>query len=192
MLTLWKKSYDRPRQHIKKQKHYFANKGPYSQSYGFSSSHVQMWELDHKESWALKNLWFWTMALEKTLESPLDCKEIKPINLKGNHSWIFIARTDVEAEVPILWSPDVKNWLIGKDCDAGKEWGQEEKVMTEDEMVGWHPWHNGHEFERALGVGDGQGGLAAEVHGVTESDTPERLNWTDQRGRWWCLFTASC
>ena len=123
---------------IKKQRHYFANKGPSSQSYGFSSSHVWMWELDYKESWALKNWCFWTVVLEKTLESPLDCKEIQPINPKGDQSWIFIGRTDAKAETPILWPPDTKNWLIGKDPDAGKEWRQEEKGTTEDEMVGWH------------------------------------------------------
>ena len=135
-----------PRQHTKKQKH-FANKGTSSQSYGFSSSHVWMWELDYKESWAPKNWCFWTMVMEKTLESPLDCKEIQPVHPKGNQSWIFIERTDAEAEAPILWPPDAKNWLIWKDPDAGKDWRQEEKGMTEDEMVGWHHWLNGHEFE---------------------------------------------
>ena len=154
------KSYDQLRQHIKKQRHYFANEGPSSQSYGFSSSYVWMWELDYKESWALKNWCFWTVVLEKTPESPLDCKEIKPVHPKGNQSWIFTWRTDAEAEIPILWSPDAKNWLIGKDPDAGKDSGQEEKGTTEDEMVGWHHWLNGHEFEQALGVGDGQGSLA--------------------------------
>ena len=135
MLTPWNKSYDQPRQHIKKQRHYFANKSPSSQSYGFSSDHVWMWELDYKKSWAPKNWCFWTVVLEKTLESPLDCKEIKPVHTKGNQSWIFIGRTDAEA--PVLWPPDVKSWLIGKDSDAGKDWGQEEKKATEDEMVGW-------------------------------------------------------
>ena len=134
-LASWKKSYDKPRQHIKKQRHYFSNKGLYNQSYGFSSSHVWTWELDHKESWALKNWCFWTVVLEKTLESPLDCKEIQPIHPKGNQSWIFIGKTDVKAETPILWPPDGKNWLTGKDPDAGKDWSQE-KGMTEDEMVG--------------------------------------------------------
>ena len=136
-------------------KHYFANNGPSSQSYGFSSSHVWMWELDHEESWAPKNWCFWTVVLEKTLESPLDCKEIQPVHPKGNQSWIFTGRTDAEAETPILWPPDVKNWLIGKDPDAKKDWSQEEKGMTEDEMVGWHHWLNGREFEQAPGVGDG-------------------------------------
>ena len=118
-----------------------------------------MWELDHKESWALKNWCFWTAVLEKTLENPLDCKEIQPVNPKGNQSWIFIRRTDAEAETPILWPPDAKNWLIVKDPDAGKDWRWEEKGMTEDETVKWHPRLNGHEFESVLGVGDGQGGL---------------------------------
>ena len=146
-LIPWKKTYDKPRQLIKKQRHYFANKGPSSQSYGFSSGHVWMWELDCEESWVLKNWCFWAVVLEKTLESPLDSKEIQPVHPKGNQSWIFIGRTDVEAEAPILWPPDAKNWLIGKDPDAGKDWRWEEKGMTVDEMVGWHHRLNGHEFE---------------------------------------------
>ena len=144
-LAPWKKSYDQPRQHIKKQRHYSANKGPSSQSYGFSSSHVWMWKLDYKESWARKNWCFWTVELEKTLESPLDCKEITLINPKGNQLQIFIGRTDAEAV--IFWPPDAKDWLIGKDPDAGKDWRWEEKGTTKDEMVGWHHWLNGHEFE---------------------------------------------
>ena len=116
----WKKSYDQPRQHVKKQRHYFANKGPSSQSCGFSSSHVWMWELDHKESWVPKNWWFWTVVLEKTLESPLDCKEIQPVHPKGNQSWIFIGRTNAEVETPILWPPDVKDWLTGKTLMLGR------------------------------------------------------------------------
>ena len=136
MLAPWKKSYDKPREHIKKQRHYFANKGPYSQSCGFSNSHVWMWELDHKQSWALKNWCFWTVVLEKTLESPLDCKEIHPVNLKGSQSWILIGGTDAEAETLILWPLDEKSQLIGKDPAAGKDWRQEEKGTTEDEMVG--------------------------------------------------------
>ena len=115
-LTAWKKSYDQPRQHIKKQRYYFTDKGPYSQSYGFSSSHVWMWELDHKEIWAPKNWRLWTVVLEKTLESPLDLKEVKPVHPKGNQSWIYIGKTDAEAEIPILWPSEAKNWLIGKDC----------------------------------------------------------------------------
>ena len=135
-----------PRQYIKKQRHYFANKGPSSQGYGFSSSHVWMWELNYKDSWALKNWCFWTVVLEKTLESLLVCKEIQPVHPKGDQSWVFIGRTDVEAESPILWPPDAKSWLLWKDPDAGRDWGQEEKGMTEDEMVGWHHWLNGHGF----------------------------------------------
>ena len=136
-----------PRQHIKKQRHSFANKGPSSQGYGFSSSHVWMWELDYKESWAPKNWCFWTVVLEKTLESPLNCKEIQPVHPKGDQSWVFIGGSDVEAETPIPWPPDVKSWLIGKDPDAGRDWGQEEKGMTEDKMSGWHHQLDGHEFE---------------------------------------------
>ena len=158
MLAPWNKSYNQPRQHIKKQRHYFANKGPSNQSCDFSSSHVWMWELDHKESWALKNWCLWTVVLEKTLEHSLACKEIQPVNIKGNQPWIFIGRTDADA--PILWPPDAKNCLIGKYPDARKDWRQEEKGTTEDEMVGWHHWLNGHEFEQAPGVGDRQGSLA--------------------------------
>ena len=142
----WKESYDQPKQHITKQRHYFANKGLSSQSYGFSSSHVCMWKLDYKESWAPKNWCFWTVVLEKTLESRLDCKEIQPVHPKGDQSWLFIGRTDVETETPILWLPDVKSWLIWKDPDADKDWRQEKKGTTEDEKVGWHHWLNGHEF----------------------------------------------
>ena len=133
-LTPWKKIYDQPRQHIKKQTHFFANKDPSSQSYGFSSSHVWMWELDHKEGWVPKNWCFWTVVL-KTLGSPSECKEIKPVNPKGNQSWIFTGRTDTEAEAPILWLPDAKHQLTGKDLDAWKDWKQEEKGTTEVEMV---------------------------------------------------------
>ena len=143
-LTPWKESYDQPRQHNKKQRHYFANKGPSSQDYDFSSGHVWMWELDCEESWALKNWCFWTVMLEKTLESSLDCKEIQPVHPKGEQSWVFIGRTDAEAETPI---PDAKSWLIWKDPDAGKDWGQEEKGTTVDKMVGWHHRLIGHEFE---------------------------------------------
>ena len=138
-------SYARP--HIKKQRHYFANKVLCSQSYGFSSSHVWMWELDYKESWVTKNWCFWTVVLEKTLETPLDCQETQPVHSKGDQCWIFIGRTDVEPEAPILQPPDVNNWLIGKDPNAGKDWRREEKGITEDEMVAWHHWLNGHEFE---------------------------------------------
>ena len=146
MLTPWKESYDKPGQHIIKQRHYFANKGSSSQSYCFSSGHVCMWELDYKESWAPKNWCFWTVVLEKTLESHLDCKEIQPVHPKGNQSWIFIAIANAEAETPIIWPPYVKKWLIWKYPDAGKDLRQEQKRTKEDEMVGWHHWLNGHEF----------------------------------------------
>ena len=139
-----------------------------------------MWELDHKEGWMLKNWCFWTSVLEKTLESPLDCKEIQPFNPEGNQSWICIGRTNVEAETPILWPPNMKNWLLRKDPDAGKDWKQKENGTTEDEMVGWHHWLNGHEFEQTLGAGDGQGGLACcSPWGHKDSDTTERLNWNE-------------
>ena len=135
------------RQHIKKQRYYFANKCLSSQGYGFSSSHVWMWELDYKDSWAPKNQCFWTVVLEKTLDSPSDCKEFQPVHPKGNLSWVFIGRTDVKAATAILLPPDVESWLIGKDPGAGKDWRQEEKGTTEDEMVRWHHQLNGHEFE---------------------------------------------
>ena len=162
------------------QRHYFVNKGPSSQGYGFSSGHVWMWELDYEESWTLKHWCFWTVVLEKTLESPLDCKEIQPVHPKGDHSWMFIGRTDAEAETPVFWPPHAKNWLIWKDPDAGKDWRQEEKGMTEDETAGWHHRLDGHEFEQAVGVGDGQGSLAYwNPWGRKELDTTERLNWTE-------------
>ena len=132
---------------ILKSRDYFANKGPSNQSYSFSSSHVWMWELDYKESWAPMNWCFWIVVLEKILESHFDFKEIQPINPKRYQSWIFIERTDAEAETPVLWPLDVKNWLTGKDHDAGKDWRQEEKGMIEDVMVGWHHRIDGHEFE---------------------------------------------
>ena len=161
MLAPWNNNYEKPRQYIKKQRHYFADKSPYGQSYGFSSSHVWMWELDHKEGWALKNwhfkLWWgrrllrvtWTVRRSNSL-TPLG------VNPKGNQPWI---NPDAEAEAPILWSPDAKNWLIGKDPDAEKDWGQEEKRVTEDEMVRWHHWLNGHEFEQTQGDAEGQRNL---------------------------------
>ena len=151
MFAPLKKSYGKPRQHVKKQRYHFANKDSYSQSYGLSSNHVWMWELDYKKRWVLKNWCFWTVMLEKTLESPLDCKEVQPVCLKGDQSWVFIGRTDVEAETPILWLPDAKSWLIWKDPEAGKDLGQKERVVTEDEMVGWHHQLNGHKFEQTQG-----------------------------------------
>ena len=171
-----KKSYDKPRQHIKKQRHYFADKGPSNQSYGFSSSHVWMWQLDYKEGWGPKNWFFWTVVLKKTLESPLDYKEIQPVHPKGNQPLIFIGRTDAEAEAPRLWPPDAKNWLIRKDPGAGKQWRQE-KGMTEDEMVGWHHQLHEHEFEQAPEDGKGQGSLACcSPRGHKKLAMTEQLN----------------
>ena len=167
------------------QRHYFAEKGPSSQSYGFSSSHVWMWELDHKEIRGLKNWCFWTVVLEKTPESPLDCKEIKPVYPKGNQSGIFIGRTDAKAETPVLWPPHEKSWLIGKDPDAGRDWGQEEKGTTEDEMAGWHT----DLMQMSLGelqelVMDREA-WRATIHGVTESQTQlsywTELSWTKKK-----------
>ena len=144
-----------------------------------------MWELDTKESRGPKKWCFWTVVLEKTLESPLDSKDIKPVNPKGSHSWMSIGRTDAEAKAPIFWPPDVKNWLIGKDPDAGKDWRREEKRTTEDEMVQWHHRFNGHEFEQAPGASDGQGSLACcSPWGRKESDMTEQLNWTN----WVCFL----
>ena len=138
-----------------------------------------MWELDYKESWEVKNWFFWTVVLGKTLESPLDCKEIQPVHPKGNQSWIFIGRTDAEAEAPILWPTDANNWLIGKDPDTGKDWRWEEKGTTEDKIVRWYHQLERHEFGQALGVGDGQGNLACwSPWGRKESDMTKQLNWT--------------
>ena len=140
---------------------------------------------DHKEGWVLKNWCFWTVLLEKTLENLLDCKEIKPVHPKGNQSWIFIERSDAEAEAPIIWPPDAKNWLLGKDHEAGKDWRQEEKRTTEDEMVGWHHRLDGHEFEQALEVGDGQGSLGyCSPWGHKESDTTKQLNWASWKAHY--------
>ena len=179
MLAPWKKSYEQTRQHIKKQRHYFANKDLSSQSYDFCSSHVWIWELDHKECWVLKNGCFWTVVLEKTLESPLDCKEIQPVHSEGDQPWNFFGGTDAEAETPVLWPPHVKSWLIRKDSDTGRHWGLEEKGTTEDEMAGWHHWLNGHESEWTPGVGvmDREAWYAA-IHGVAKSRT-QLSNWTE-------------
>ena len=177
--TPWKKSYDQPRKHIKKQRHHFANKGLSSQGYGFSSSHVWMWELNYKESWVPKNWCFWTVVLEKLLQSPLDSKEIQPVHPKGNQSWIFIGRTDVEAKTPILWPADVKSWLIWKDPNAGKDWRWEKKGKTENEIVGWHHWLNGHglDMDELWGLVMGREAWCAVVHGTTRSWT-WLSNWT--------------
>ena len=157
------------------------NKGPFSQGYGFFSVHVWMWELDYKESWAPKNWCFWNVVLEKTLESPLDCKEIQPVHSKGDQSWMFFGKNDAKAETAVLWPPHAKSWLIGKDPDAGKDLRQEEKGTTEDEMVGWHHRLNGHGFEWTPGVSDGQGGLACcGSWGCKEWDMTEQLNWTER------------
>ena len=146
-------------------------KGQYSQSYGFPSSHVRLWERDNKKGWVLKNWSLWTMVLQKTLESPLDKKKIKTVHPKGNQPWIFTGRTDAKAKAPTLWPPDAKNWLLGKHPDAGKDWRQEEKGITEDKMVGWHHWLDGHDSEQTLGDGERQGARCAAVHGVTKSWT---------------------
>ena len=173
----WKKRYEQLRQHIKNRDIFFVEKGLYRKSYGFSSSHVWMWELDHIEGWVPKNWCFWTVVFKKMLQSPLDCKDIKPLNLKGNQPWIFIRRTNAETETPILWAPDAKSWPIRKGPDAGKDWRQEEKETTEDEMVRWHNWLDGHECEQALGDGEGQKSLAYySPRGCKKSVTTERLN----------------
>ena len=187
MLVPLKKIHEKPRPHIKKQRYYLADKGPSSQNYGFSSSHVWMRDLNHKEGWASKSSCFWTVVLEKTLESPLDRKEIKPVHPKGNQAWIFIGRTDAETEAPILWPPDVKSQLIRKDPDAGKDWRQEEKEMTEKKMVGWHHWLNEHEFEQSPADGEGQRSLACcSPWGCKESDTTEQQqkDWTRNWVEW--------
>ena len=178
MLAPWKKSYDKPRKRIKKQRHHFADKGPYGQSYGFSSSHIWMGELDHEEGWATKKGCFWTVVLEKTLESPLDYKEIKPVHPKGNQSWIFIGQNDAEA--PILWLLDVKNWPIGKVPDVGRDWRQE-KGMPEVEMAGWHHRLDGHGFGWTPGVDDRHGGLAC-CNSWGRKELDGLSDWTELKG----------
>ena len=148
MLTPWKESCDQPRQHIKKKRHYFANKHPSSQNYGFSSSHVWMWELDYKQNWVPKNWCFWTVVLEKTLESPLDCKENKLSILKEISPEYSLEGLMLKLELQYFWPPDAKNWFIWKDPDAGKDWRWEDKGTTEDEMVGWHHRLNRYEFDK--------------------------------------------
>ena len=183
MLAPWKKNFDKLDGTLKSRNITLLTKGLSNESYGSSNSHVGMWELDHKESWALKKWCFWTAVLEKTLESPLDCKEIQPVHSKGNQSWIFTGRTDANTEAPILWPPDVKNWLTGKDPDAGKDWRQEEKGMTEAEMVGWHHWVDGHVWisSRSWWWTRMPGVLQPMDH--KESYTTKRLNWAELIGR---------
>ena len=184
-------------QHVKTQRHYFANKDPSHQDYGFSNSHVWMRELDYKEWWVPKNWCFGTVLLEKTLESPLDSKEIQPVHPKGNQSWVFIGRSDVEAETPILWTADVRNWFIWKDPDAGKDWRWEEKGITKEEIIGWHHWLNRHEFEQALGVDDGHGSLACCSHRVTKCQT-QLIDLTELKlhakcqGGWSITWNQNC
>ena len=175
MIASCQESYDKLRKCAKKQRYHFADRGQYGQDYGFSSSHLWLWEQDHKEGKALKNWCFQTMVLEKTLESPLDSKEIKPVNFKGNQPWIFIGRTGTEAEAPTLWPPDVNSWL-GKDPDAGKYWRQEEKRVTEDEMVGWHHWLNGHGHGILQETIRDKEAWHAAVHGVMKSWMIWQLN----------------
>ena len=167
-----------PRQCIRKQRHHFADKGLYSQSNGFSSSHVRMWQLD-KKGWVPKNWCSRIVIPEKTLETPLDCKEVQPVHSEGYQPWDFFGGNDAEAETPVLWPPHAKSWLIGKDLDAGRDWEQEEKGTTEDEMAGWHHWLDGRESEWTPGLVMDREAWRAAVHGVAKSRT-WLSDWTEQ------------
>ena len=170
------------RQHIKKQKHHFANESPYSQSYGFSSNHVWMWEVDHKKGWAPKNWWFQIVVLEKTLESPLDCKEIQPVHPKGDQPWIVIRGTDTEAETPVLWPPHAKSWLTGKDPDAGRDWRQEEKGTTEDEMLDGITDSTDMSLSKLREIVKDTEAWCAAVHGV--ANRTQLSDWTIIKVSW--------
>ena len=177
MVASWKESYEKPRQCVEKQGHYSADKGPCSQGYDLPSGQVWLWELNRKEGGKPKNWCLWTVVLEKTPEGPLDSKEIKPFNLKGDKPWIFNGRTDSEAGAPVFWSSDTNRWFIGKVPDTGKVWGQKEKWVSEDEMAGGHHQCNEHELGKTLGDGEEQGAWCAAVHGVAKSQA-QLGNWT--------------
>ena len=192
MFAPWQESVDQPKQHIKNQRHYFANQDPSSQGYGFSSSHVWMWELDYKESWALKNWCFWTVVLEKTLESPLDCKKIQPV-LKEISPGCSLEGLMLKLKLQYFGHLLQRAASFEKNPDVGKDWGKEAKGMTEDEMVGWYHLLNGHEFGWAPGVGVGQRGLACcSSWGRKESDMTEQLNWTEFPLNWTNMGQNGC